>query len=413
MKQMPELTPRLRRRDALAIAGAAVANAAVAGAGVVGARRAWAAEPISIAVVAPLAGAFAASGRDILAGAKLAVAEINGAGGIKALGGRKLELSVADAGQSPETAVTAARRALSGHPVAATGSWYSSLTLAATTVAEQKRIPWLTGSVADAIVGRGFKHVYQISAGSEASAQGLIDSILRAAGSKGIKLALLTDNNAASVDINRFIKKKIKSPIVAEQTWTPPLSDATPLVSAMMQSSPNVIYLGATSTSDQTLVIKQLAAQGSKALIIMGASSGANPVLLETVGAKAMEGVLVVTGVSFPGKGTDEMNQRYAVATKRAFMDCEAMTGFMNITIIAQALEHAGKAEPGALNAALKSLDAKNIPALSVLPNGNRLRFGPNGRRDGVAVELLQWQDGRPRVVWPSDVANGELKRSV
>lgn len=401
MKQVLEPRTGVRRRHVLAMAAAAAA----------GAGPARAEDPVSIAVVAPLAGAFAASGQDIVEGAKLAAAEINAAGGIKALGGRKLELALADAGQSPETAVTAARRALNGRPVAAIGSWYSSLTLAATTVAEQKRTPWLTGSVADAIVGRGFKYVYQISAGSEESAQGLIDSIARAAGSEGVKLGLLTDNNAASVDINRFIKKKITTPIVTEQTWTPPLSDATPLVSAALQNSPNVIYLGATSTSDQTLVIKQLAAQGSKALIILGASSGANPVLLETVGAKAMEGVLVVTGVSFPGKGAGDMDRRYAEATKRAFMDCEAMTGFMNITIIAQALEQAGKADPEALNSALKSLDARDVPALSVLPNGNRLRFGPNGRREGIVVELLQWQDGRPLVVWPPDVANGELKR--
>ncbi len=105
-------------------------------------------ETIKIAVVAPLAGAFAASGQDILEGAKLAASDINAAGGIKSIGGRKIELVPADAGQSPEAAVTAARRALNGQPVAAIGSWYSALTLAATVVAEQKRIPWLTGSIA-------------------------------------------------------------------------------------------------------------------------------------------------------------------------------------------------------------------------------------------------------------------------
>src|SRR6185437_12125051 len=120
----------LRRRDLLAIAAASAA----AGTGV-----ARADEPVIIAAVAPLAGAFAASGEDLVAGAKLAIAEINAAGGIKSLGGRKLDLAISDAGQSPETAVLAARRALNGRPVGCIGSWYSSLTLAATTVAEQKR----------------------------------------------------------------------------------------------------------------------------------------------------------------------------------------------------------------------------------------------------------------------------------
>jgi branched-chain amino acid transport system substrate-binding protein len=396
----------LHRRQVFAMVAAV---AATSGSGV-----AFAAdETIKIAVVAPLAGAFAASGQDILEGAKLAAADINAAGGIRSIGGRMIELVPADAGQSPEAAVSAARRALNGQPVAAIGSWYSALTLAATTVAEQKRIPWLTGSIADAIVGRGFKYVYQISAGSEDSAQGLIDSILRAAGSSGIRLALMTDNNVANVDVKAFVRKKISEPLVSEQTWTPPLADATPVVSAVMQTNPNVIYLGATSTSDQTLVIKQLAAQGSKALIILGASSGANPVLLDAVGAKGMEGVLVVTGVSFPGKGTAEIDKRYAAATGRAFMDCEAMTGYMNITILGHALEKAGKAEPEALNQALKELDARDVPSLSLLPGGNRLRFQPNGRRESVTVELVQWQDGRPVVVHPPEVANGTLRRKA
>ena len=384
--------------------------AAVAASSAAGIGSAAGADPIKIGVVVPLAGAFAVSGQDILNGAQLATEEINAGGGIKSLGGAKLELLPGDAGQSPEAAVTTARRILNEKPVAAIGSWYSSLTLAATQVAEQRKIPWVTGSVADAIVGRGFKYVFQISAGSEASADGLIDAIQRVSPGD-VRLALLTDNNAANVDIKAFFKKKISTPAVSEQTWTPPLSDATPAVSATLRTNPNIIYLGATSTTDQALVLKQLAAQGNKALIIMGASSAANPTFIDAVGAKAMEGVLVVTGVSFPGKGADEINRKYVAATKQAFMGCEGLTGYIDIHIIAQGLEKAGKAEPEAVREAIATLDAQNVPPLMVLPNGERVRFSPNGRREGVAVELLQWQDGRPRVIHPSSVANGELKR--
>ena len=362
-------------------------------------------------MVVPLAGAFAASGQDVLHGAQLAADEINAAGGISAIGGRKIELLVGDAGQSPETAVTTARRILNAQPVAAIGSWYSALTLAATEVAEQKKIPWLTGSGADSIVSRGFQYVYQISAGSAASAQGLIDAIA-IAGSGNERLALLMDNNAVNVDVRAFLKKRITAPIVSEQTWTPPLSDATPAVSAVMQSRPTVICLGATSTTDQALVLKQLAAQGNKALIVMGASSAANPSFLDAVGTAAMEGLLVVTPVSFPGKGADAVNRKFAQATKLAFMDCEALTGYVNINIVAQALQKAGAANSAAVQQALKTLDVTDVPALALLPGGSRLRFGLNGRREGAVVELLQWQDGRPRVVDPPDVANGKLKKA-
>lgn len=221
------------------------------------------------------------------------------------------------------------------------------------------------------------------------------------------------DNNTANVDIKSFLMKKITFPVVSDQTWTPPLADATPAVTAVMQARPTVIFLGATSTTDEALVLKQLAAQENKAPVIMGASSACNPIFLNAVGAKAMEGLLVVTGVSFPGKGADEIDRKYAETTKQAFMDCEALTAYVNVNIVAQALEKAGKSDAAAVQQALKTMDARNVPALELLPGGGRLRFGPNGRREGVVVELVQWQDGRPKVVYPPDVANAQLKRMM
>ena len=395
----------MSRRDLLALASALSVTGGVG--------TAWAAEEtIKIGVVVPLAGAFAASGQDLLHGAQLAMEEINAAGGIKSIGGRKIELLTGDAGQSPESAVTTARRILNEKPVASIGCWYSSLTLAATQVAEQRKIPWLTGSVADAIVGRGFKYSYQLSAGSEASAIGLLDAI-KLLTTGDARLALITDNNAVNVDVKASIKAKLAVPISSEQSWTPPLSDATPVVTAALRGNPTVIYLGATSTSDQALLLKQLAAQGNTAPIIMGASSAANPIFLDAVGAKAIEGVVVVTGVSFPGKGSEAIDKKFAAVSKLAFMDCEALTGYCNIHIIGLALQKAGKAEAEAVKQALDALDEPNFAPALLLPGGSRLKYGPNGRRVGCAVELVQWQDGRPRVVDPPEVATAALKRKI
>lgn len=398
----------MKRRALIRMAGLAAAVAPF------GVRSSSAAEAtIKIGVVVPLAGAFAISGQDVLYGAQLAVGEVNAAGGITSIGGRKLELVPGDAGQSPETAVTTARRILNGETVAAIGSWYSSLSLAATQVAEQKKVPWLTGSIADGIVSRGFRYVFQTSDGSDASAQGLIDAIKRLSESSESRLAVLADNNAASVGILDSLKKKVTAPFVSNQTWTPPLSDATPAVTAALRSNPTVIYLSATSTSDQVLMIKQLAAQGNKAPIVMGASSACNPIFLEAVGAKAVEGVVVVTGIPYPGKGSDALVARYVAATKEPFMACEALTGYANIHIIALALEKAGKADPQAVRDAIAGMDAQDVPSLSVLPGGSRIQFGANGRRTNVTVELVQWQDGLPRVVHPPELATANLKTKL
>ena len=74
-------------------------------------------------------------------------------------------------------------------------------------------------------------------------------------------------------------------------------------------------------------------------------------------------------------------------------------------------LEKAGKAEAAAVQQAMQGLDVSNNPAASLLPGGSHLRFAPNGRRMDTAVQVVQWQSGRPVVVAPTDVANGQLKR--
>ncbi|PYN29907.1 MAG: branched-chain amino acid ABC transporter substrate-binding protein, partial [Candidatus Rokuibacteriota bacterium] len=78
-----------------------------------------AADDFKIALVAPLSGRWARQGQLKKMGAEMAIAEINAQGGIKALGGAKIVLREADAGDSVEKAVSAAQRALSREKISA------------------------------------------------------------------------------------------------------------------------------------------------------------------------------------------------------------------------------------------------------------------------------------------------------
>src|SRR5882762_11207622 len=109
-----------------------------------------AADVVKIALVAPLSGRWARQGQLKKMGAEMAIEEINGQGGIKALGGAKIVLREADAGDSVEKAVSAAQRVLTRDKISAgIGSWLSSFTLGVTEVAERLQVPWLTLSYAD------------------------------------------------------------------------------------------------------------------------------------------------------------------------------------------------------------------------------------------------------------------------
>src|SRR6266516_6472411 len=65
---------------------------------------------INIGVIQPLSGANAQFGINSRNGIELIADEINAAGGIKALGGAKINLVVSDATSNPTTAASAAQR---------------------------------------------------------------------------------------------------------------------------------------------------------------------------------------------------------------------------------------------------------------------------------------------------------------
>src|SRR5438067_1241449 len=75
---------------------------------------------------------------------------VNDAGGIKSLGGAKLNLIVSDVQSDPTVTRTETDRLISGYkPAAIHGAFASALTLIASEVAERAKVPLLTGSSSD------------------------------------------------------------------------------------------------------------------------------------------------------------------------------------------------------------------------------------------------------------------------
>ena len=94
-------------------------------------------------MIAPLSGPWARQGQLLQMGAEMARDDINGKGGIESLGGAKIDIIFADAGDSTEKAKNAAQRLLSRQPdlVGGTGGGGLSLfTLAVTEVTRARGI---------------------------------------------------------------------------------------------------------------------------------------------------------------------------------------------------------------------------------------------------------------------------------
>src|SRR5277367_938687 len=167
----------LGRRGALGL-GLATGAAALAS------RRVRAqAKEVKIAMLVPLSGPWARQGILEQMGARMAIGDINNAGGIKSMGGAKLKLVEYDTQDSAEKAKDAAQRMVAQEPdlVGGFGCWLSTFTLAATEVTERAELPWLTLSYSDLITGRGFKYVFQSSPTADRQAEEELTMIMELA----------------------------------------------------------------------------------------------------------------------------------------------------------------------------------------------------------------------------------------
>src|SRR5512145_1801984 len=113
-----------------------------------------------IGVVHPVTGPLAEPGQACRLGAQMAADAINAAGGIKALGGAKLELVFGDTQTKPDVGRTEAERVVNQGAQMLLGSFDSGSTAAMVPVAQQKRVPFLVDiAAADPITANVAKAV--------------------------------------------------------------------------------------------------------------------------------------------------------------------------------------------------------------------------------------------------------------
>jgi branched-chain amino acid transport system substrate-binding protein len=370
---------------------------------------------VKIAVIVPLSGAWARQGQLVKMGAETAVAEINAAGGIKALGGARLELVALDAGDSPEKAKNAAQRLVAQEPdvVGGMGAWLSSFTLAVTEVTERAELPWFTLSYADTITSRGFKYVFQSSptGGTQSTlAVPTIVEIGKAATGAAPKTAgVVGDNTASPLSFLKPMREggleKLGMKVVVDETFTPPLSDATPLVQKIRSARPEFLVYVTTTINDLKLGLEKLnefrLAKGAIPIIANGAHMGA-PEVLKNVPADLIEGVMFIVA-NWPLKGHEKINDMFTTSTGEPWITQDGLAGYGHTWILKEALERAGVADKNKVAAEVRKLDLKEGPAAVAFPGG--VKFDENGRRVGAQVVIAQWQGGRPLSIYPLDRA--------
>ncbi|MDY7546698.1 ABC transporter substrate-binding protein [Glaciimonas sp. CA11.2] len=372
-------------------------------------------EDVKVALIVPLSGAWARNGELQRKGAEMAIDDINASGGIKALGGAKMRLVVADTGDSVEKAKNAIQRLLSQEPslIGGSGAFLSSLTLAVTEVSERAELPWLSLSYSDQITNRGFKYVFQTSPIASVQAETVLPILVKlstdSTGKAPKNAGIVMDNTASPASFTKGMREsgfaKYGINLITDQVYTPPLADATSLVQKLRNTRPDLAFMLTTNVPDTKLLLEKMnemgVGSGKIPVVTNGGHMGA-PELLKVVKKEMLEGVMVVVA-NWGGKGDEKLSELFKKRTGESWMTQDSLSTYGDMWIFKDALEKAGVADRKKVAAAIRSMDTSEGAAKYFA--GGHLKFDEKGRRVGSGIVILQWRNGVPVPVYPASLA--------
>ena len=375
-------------------------------------------KPIKIAVIAPLSGPWARQGTLVKWGAETAIDEINAAGGIKAMGGAKLELVAIDAGDSAEKAKNAAQRLVAQEPdvVGGMGAWLSHLH-----ARRDRSHRARADSLAHALLRRQHHgarlqiRVPELDAGRRCSraprCRRSSSSPRRRPARRRQTAGIIGDNTASPVAFLKPMREgglqKLGIKTVMDETYTPPLSDATPLIQKVRSTRPEFLVFISTTISDVKLGLEKLnefrLAKGVIPVIANGAHMGA-PEVLKNVPADLIEGLMFIVA-NWQLKGQDKISDLFKKHSGEPWITQDGLAGYGHTWILKEALERAGVADRIKVNDEIQQARPQDRPGRRHVPGRREVRRGrPPRRRAGVyrAVAGRQAGDGlsRPTAPW-------------
>lgn len=400
---MSKMSPRagLSRRSLLAGTASLLASP------MIGSAARAEAKPVNIGVIMPLSGANAQFGINSRNGIELVADEINAAGGIKALGGAKINLIIADATSTPTTAGTVAQRLISQNEVTGIlGAFASSVTIAISEVTERRDIPLLTMSFADQITGRGFKNIFQVVAKASALGKAQLDytlAIAQAAGTKIDKIAIMYEDTAygtAQANGLRAAAKAANVEVAMDDAYPLGITDTTPLINKLRASGAQAVF-PVSYLNDSLLIIRTMRQQRITMPAIGGAAGYVIPDFEKGLGEFA-EGVLSIAPANYDLAPdlTDRFRKRFGY-----FMVHEALEHAVALDVLVQAIEKAKSAKPEDVAAALRG--AKFAGGWTKAMTGGAVQFDSTGLNVLSVPVMVQWRNKELVTVWPKDVAKG------
>ena len=337
-----------------------------------GATPTWAADPIKIGMVVPLTGAIAESGRYGIQGAKLAIEEVNKAGGVL---GRPLELIIEDDQSANPTTILAFNKLAGDESIVAFLGPTRSTQIQSIAPAVQKTgKPVMIGGTDPQLTHAGNPWLFRFRPNDSYTVRVMADFGSKVLGKSKWAVVHATDafgTSAKTLFINELKKQGVTPAMVEGQPNNSP--DYTAVALKVKQSGADVMATFITYEQDLAIFAKQLQQLGVNVVWI--GSPSITTTTARNLAGPALFGTFAVADFhAGANPQAKEFAEKYQTAYKSA-PDFFGSWPYDAVHILAKAIESAKSVEPQKIRDAL--LAVKGYPGVEGTYN-----FDSNG--DGL-----------------------------
>mgnify|MGYP003575335326 CR=1 FL=1 len=361
-------------------------------------------KPVKIGLVHPVSGALAFAGGQGRLGCQLAIDEINAAGGIKALGGTKVEAALADSQSRPEIGVAEVERLHQDGVSAYVGCFSSAIALPATQAAAKYNTPFMIDvGVSDAIVSRGLKNVFRLAPGNakcvDDAFAGLSD-INKKAGGVAKTAVIVHEDSEFGTSTAKLLAGKLSGiglEVKEVLKHATPTRDFSNLVLRIKAIKPDLVIMSNYQNEYVLLARTMYQQKVDVAGIFSVLGGGFNYRLVKEQPDVAQ--YMMDFNHWYNPRNPKALAMRKAVEAKGNLFTFEVYCGYNAVKCYVDAIERAKSADKAAVIAALETSTWSD----------HFMPYGPtkfvNGQNQGGRAVLLQASKTDIEVIWPDEFA--------
>ncbi len=380
---------------------------------------------IKIGAVHPVTGPLAEVGQLCRLGGQIAVDAINAAGGIKSMGGARLELLTGDSESKPEVARTVAERLINDGATMLTGAFHSGHIMAMVPVAQQRQVPFIVdigaADVITANVARSVKegkqktqYVYRVfptTATFGAKAVQYMTEIFTETKTAPKRVVVMFTNDAFGKPQSESFVNAVKaaSPgfeIVEVIPFPEDAKDLSTEVSRAKSLKPDVLA-PITRPTTAILLLQELTRQR---MDLLGVISPGAPGLYEPRQLEILKEHIeyVMSSTVWPNlkaPATQKLSDEHVKRAGGKYLDANAAYTYDAVSVMADVLERAKATGADALVEAIKKTNLGGQVAVAAGP----IRFNDNGDNANASTAMIQILRNKPLVVWPKEAAQASV----